>query len=201
MKSNIEKWSSNKMKSSESKTVHNSSFYCKKQNIFQKIYGVILAPTETFKNLLHEPSILGIFFIVAISQVLVLVLRYDLLSAYAKDQTKLAYQLLTARGDTIPSQDAIQKSIDSSPVNTLYSVSITSVAIWLLMALFIYILVKLFRGSGTYKQFLVITGYSYIPCVLSFIFVGIISIFTDNLYFDIPLTSLAFFYLRVIIHS
>lgn len=29
--------------------------------------------------------------------------------------------------------------------------------------------------------------------MLSFIFVGIISIFTDNLYFDIPLTSLAFF--------
>ncbi|NLD47744.1 MAG: YIP1 family protein [Clostridiaceae bacterium] len=165
----------------------------KNLNFIKALVGVIITPVETLRNILHKPKVLAIFLVVALSQTVFLALRFDLFSQYTKEKVRQAYNILIEKGNLQVTQEQVNAAIESSPVQSLISMPFGSLMVWVLVTLFIFAVVKLLRGKGTLKQFFCLTGYAHAPYLLGYLIVGLMSLFTANLYIEASFTSLLFF--------
>ena len=132
--------------------------------------------------------------IVVTSKIVLLVARFDLFREYCE---ALTYQYMYSMKDLFNlnlTNVQIEKMVSESPYQSLRSTFLNSIVMYFLAGIFIWMLVKIRKGEGNLRQYLSIMAYAHIPLVLSYLFLGLVSIGTNELYFNSSFTSIGYYF-------
>lgn len=122
-------------------------------SILECIIGVFLHPVKTMRSLSAFPEFtLPILFMVIFSNAIG-VINYNLMMNTLKEAYQKTGQL---------SQEQIQKMLNFGYISAQVSTTIMTVVGWLLFALALHILVKIFKGKSGFKKVLSIVGYAFL---------------------------------------
>lgn len=163
------------------------------KGFFQRIAGVILSPTETFKLLVEKPGMIFPILAVGLTSLIVLLLTYDAYMEMVKYIQEMAYtESLAKMGMEFNSEEKAKlEVIFQNTKNWIPATAVLNPLIsWLLGSFILFALVKIFRGQGSFRQVLSITGYAYTVMILGSVLSVIMYYITGNL-FD---ASLAVFF-------
>lgn len=147
---------------------------------FGRLLGVITSPQSTMEGIARNPRTLFPFFLVAFGALIFYSVRLPLYKELINRSIQL--QLQDTGTQVAGGQEGFVQTIGVA--GGLIGTSITSLVIWLVTALAFFLLVKAFKGEGTFKQYLSVIGYSYIINALYLAISLLVSFFTDSLFFD-----------------
>lgn len=159
----------------------------------KKIMNVISAPESGLQQVTQEAHFLIMACCVVISKIILLVARYDLFREYCERQTHLYMSHMNELYNLNLAAVQIEKMVAEAPYKSLRSTLFSSIAMYFLAGIFIWMLVKIRKGDGNLKQYLSIMAYAQIPIVLSYLFLGLVSIGTNELYFNSAFTSIGYY--------
>jgi hypothetical protein len=159
----------------------------KKMNFLQRLIGIIVSPAETMKNLVHKPRILFPIILIALGLVLFYIIRFPLYVETIKPSIELALE--KAGMQFTPEQ--LDQQVNISAIAGLVAIPFGALIGWIVWSSIIFGVIKIFKGKGSYKQVLSVTGYSYAVTILYLILLAIISFATNTLAVDVPITSAA----------
>jgi len=131
-------------------------------NSFDRVAGVLTAPSETFREIARRPDwIVPVLLVVAFALVgyFVIIPHLDIASTVR--------QQLEGRG--IKDEKIIDRQVEIAEKFSKFTIPITVVAIpimVLIMAGILLLAFKLMGSSGTFRQFFSITSYSWLPLTL-----------------------------------
>lgn len=144
----------------------------KKMNFFQRIFGVVVSPEETMKNIALKPKIFLPIVMIAVFSFLAILLNFGLF----KDE------LITTLSKTNSTMTSSQLSTAANiaAIATLVGAPFIALVIWLMGSAVLFGLIKAFKGEGKFLQFLSVTGYAYIILVFSAIISAFVIHATGN---------------------
>jgi hypothetical protein len=87
--------------------------------------------------------------------------------------------------------EMIQQAANSGTIFGLAALPLGSLFGWLITTLIFFAVIKIGGGQGRFKHYLSVTGYSYVISTVYILLILIMSFFTNSLYMEAPLTSLA----------
>lgn len=153
---------------------------------FQRVVGIIISPTETMKSLIEKPRILFPILMMFFSIPIFYLLRFSLYQDFLKNTMEAA---LAQQGQTMDAAQLANLTKISAYVG-LGTAGIGQLINWIIVAAIIFAFVKIFKGEGTFKQYLSITGYAGVITLLSLIFSFALSFFTGQLMADASLANI-----------
>ena len=142
-------------------------------NFANRFMGVIYRPQTVMAFLKNNPFILFGIISSLFAAVVYYGVNYSLFVEYTKE---------TALNS--------ETTLDQQITNTLISTPLLSVFYWIFLTGLTFLLVKLFKGTGKFKQFLAVYSYGYVIVWISFLVYYIISLFTNSLFPDLSLAGL-----------
>lgn len=144
---------------------------------FKRVLGVFLWPGKTMQSLTEKPRVLFPLLFAAIAQAIMIIAVFPMYREYLRIGMEAAY----SRMDVDIQSDQFEQILNVSAMTSPIGMAITAVATLLLGALVLWIVIKLFKGQGYYKQILSITGYSYVisvlPTIVQIIKTNVIGVF------------------------
>lgn len=149
----------------------------------QRVWGVIFSPANVMRDLVNRPRIVFAIFIIAFSVLIYSIIRFQ---PYFEFWMDVAEKGMDKESENYLVE--LQYRVVFFVFGSLISQPFVSLLGWLLGSLVLFAGVKAFKGEGTYKHVLSITGYSYIIILLFIIIQMFTSFFTGQLFLD---TSLA----------
>ncbi|WP_165755668.1 Yip1 family protein [Ruminiclostridium hungatei] len=152
----------------------------KRTKFFGRILGVITSPQKTMEEIAGNPRTLFPFFLVAFGALIFYAVRLPLYKEMINRSIEL--QLQDTGTQVAGGQEGFVQAVGVA--GGLIGTSITSVVIWLITTLAFFLLIKVFKGEGTFKQYVSVIGYSYIINALYLAISLCVSFFTDSLFFD-----------------
>jgi len=161
----------------------------KKMNFIKRVSGVIFSPSETMKNLAEKPRVLFPIILIAVSMFLFMLVNFEMFKEFnlitiEETMAKMNFELA-------PEQLAAQAELGSKI--SLFTAPLVSVLTWFIGGVILFAAMKIFKGEGKLKQYLSVTGYSYVIAVLCYIVTSIVANLTGtfNMYASVTgLTSL-----------
>lgn len=161
-----------------------------KMNLIQRIIGVIFSPGKVMQSLEQKPRILFALLLTIITPLVMIFSVYPMYKEYLRStlETAPATANLTA--------EQIDMAVNISQYSTPFILAITAVAMWVLGALVLWVIFKIFKGVGRYKQILSVTGYAAVIAALATI-ASIITTQITGVFSDVAFTSLASFFLNM----
>jgi hypothetical protein len=163
----------------------------KEIGFLHRVAGVIFSPGETMKELVRKPRILFAFFLVALSQAVLYIVRFPLLRDYLTEVSKASLELSSKKFNIEVTPELVEKTVSSQSVITLISTPVGSLFVWLMFTAILFGILKIFKGEGKFKQFMSVAGYAYIISALYLLITLIVSYFSGSLHITMPLTSMA----------
>lgn len=157
----------------------------KSLNVFKKILGVFISPAKVMGSIETKPGFLVPLILTMAAPVLLIIARYSdylellkqtLVESYAKRNAQLTAEQLAAQLKMVGTFGCI-----GAPVGVIVS--------WLVGTAILFGIVKIFKGQGSFKQYLSVTAYASVITILSYILLGIVSYFTGLLDLNTPVTS------------
>lgn len=156
----------------------------KQLNFFQRVLGVIVSPEQTMKNLAAKPRILFPILIMVFGVLLLYILRFSLF----QDTIRTAIENSLNQGKTPQmTKEQVDLAIKIGSITGLIGVIIAPLFAWLAGTAVLFAVIKMFKGQGSFKQYMSITGYAYVITLMFLILTGIASYFTGNLELDLSL--------------
>lgn len=162
-------------------------------NFFQRITGVVFSPTETFKSIVKKPEIIFPILAVGLTGLIFILITYDAYMETIKRMQEMVYtENLAKMGMEFGSdeKEKFEKIFQSTKDWIMVSVVFNSFISWLFGSFITFAFIKIFKGQGSFKQILSITGYAYTAIILGSILSVIMYYITGEL-FD---ASLAVFF-------
>ena len=157
-----------------------------KMNLIQRIFGVIFSPGKVMQSLVQKPRILFALFLTILSPVVMIFSIFPMYKEYSRSILEAQY----ARMNIEVTAEMIDKGLNISMYTGPIAGAIGAVALWFASALVLWVIIKIFKGEGRYKQILSVTGYAAVISALS----AIVTIITTRLtgtYSLVSFTSLA----------
>jgi len=155
-----------------------------KMNLIQRIIGVIFSPGKVMVSLEQKPRILFALLLTIITPVVMIFSIFPMYKEFLRST------LEAAPTTTNLTAEQIDMAVNISQYSTPFILAITAAAMWLLGALVLWVIIKIFKGEGRYKQILSITGYSAVIAALSAIATIITTQFTGT-FSEVSFTSVA----------
>jgi hypothetical protein len=107
--------------------------------------------------------------------------------AFLRTQTEAAL----AQQNTQMTPDQLEATLKMGSVFGLAFTPITSIAMWLILSAVLFLGTKILKGEGSFKQFMSITGYSYVIMLLYYILSAAVSLFSGELMLNTSIGILA----------
>lgn len=145
---------------------------------FAILIGVIIHPCKTMALLVEKPQIAFGFVATLFGTFVFYLLRFPLFKEYMRVKT------INQGKQTTLSENALNRVV----IQELIATPISSVVWWFIIVLLLFGVVKLLKGEVRFKQLLSVTGYAYVPVLISYVIFLFASFFTGRLLLD---TSLA----------
>lgn len=161
-----------------------------KMGFFKRILGIIFCPEDVMQNLVNKPRILFPIFMILLSTPVYYLLRLPLFTSYYVEK---AQQSLIG----VSEQEYISKLYFSAQGGIGARLTLESLVIsllWLAGSLILFLLIKAYKGKGTFKQTLSITGYSYVIILLFIIIQYFTSFITNQLFLDASFAGIIEFF-------
>ncbi|MGI6777483.1 MAG: Yip1 family protein [Acetivibrionales bacterium] len=158
----------------------------KERSFIQKLFGVVFSPGDTMMSIVAKPSILFPILITAITPLVYILLRYDLYKEYLE----YTMEISMANANVPMTPEQMDAAIRVGSVAGIAGAPIGGLIAWLIGSVAILILVKVFKGEGSFKQFLSISGYAYVITLIYYIISFAVSFASGNLYLDASLALL-----------
>lgn len=158
----------------------------KQMNFIQRIIGIIVSPGETMKALVQKPRILFPFLAVGLGMLLLYLTRYPLYVDFLRKTMEAALEKQNAQ--LTPEQ--LESSMKFYKTIGLAFTPLGSIAGWLVLTAALFVGIKILKGEGSFKQYMSITGYSYVIMILYCILSAAVSFFSGELLLN---TSLGLF--------
>lgn len=156
-------------------------------SLFQRVMGIIVSPAETMKSLINKPRIALPIILIALGLTIFYIIRFPLYKETLQSGIELAMQ--NANIQMTPAQ--IDNKVNTAAILNLAGTPFGALMGWIIWASLIFALIKIFKGEGRYKQYLSVTGYSYVIMILYYVLSLIISLATNTLATDLSITSAA----------
>lgn len=156
-------------------------------SLFQRVVGIIVSPAETMKSLINKPRIVLPIIMIAFGLIALYIIRLPLYKETLRSGIELALQ--NANIQMTPAQ--IDDKVNTGAILNLAGTPFGALIGWIIWASLIFALIKIFKGEGRYKQYLSVTGYSYVIIILYYVLSLIISLATNTLAIDLRITSAA----------
>lgn len=138
----------------------------KKQNVFERIAGVLFAPAETFQDIVRRPDILGpLLFILIIGYIstAVIIPKIDFTSMMEQQ----AAQMRKQNPNMSDEQAAQMERITSASVKVMsWVLPVLMVAWYAIVAGVLLLAFRLLGGEGNFAQAFSVTLYAWMPMVL-----------------------------------
>ncbi len=160
----------------------------KKMGALSLLVKTITSPGEAMAYISAHPTFLWPIIIVALHQLILLGGRYSLFKDTLKETIVTSSQQY---GQPVPTGQELETLTNISANIALAFAPIMSVIYWLAIAFLVFILVKIFKGEGTFKQYLSIAGYAHIIVVIYYLLSLVISFSTGQLYLDSSLANIS----------
>ncbi len=138
----------------------------KKQNVFERIAGVLFAPAETFQNIVRRPDILGpllVIVIIGYISTAIIMPKMDFESMMAQQSEEMS-----RRGQNMSAEQLAQmERITRAGVKVFsWVLPVLMVAWYAIMAGILLLAFRLMGGEGTFQQAFSVTLYAWMPMVL-----------------------------------
>lgn len=134
----------------------------KTMGFLQRVTGVIFAPSKVAEALVEKPRILFAIIAMMVSELSIMLLRLPIYTDFLRDAIELQ---LEQQGQTL-SPEQLEMSLGMARNFSLFGAGIGQIITWIAAAAIYFAAVKSFKGKGTFKQTLSITGYAYVIIVL-----------------------------------
>lgn len=138
----------------------------RKQNVLERIAGVLFAPAETFQNIVRRPDVLAPLLLIVILGYLstaVIMPKIDMASMMEQQ----AAQMRKKNPNMSEDQLAQMERISSAGVKVMsWVLPVLMVAWYAIMAGALLLAFRLLGGEGNYKQAFSVTLYAWMPMVL-----------------------------------
>jgi hypothetical protein len=134
----------------------------KTMGFFQRVAGVVFSPSGVAEALVEKPRILFAFIAMLVTELAIMLLRLPIYTDFLRDVMEMQ---LEKQGQTV-SPEQLEMSLGLARKISLASAGIGQLFIWLVLTVIFFAAVKAFKGEGTFKQTLSITGYAYVIMVL-----------------------------------
>ncbi len=162
----------------------------KKMGFIQRVVGVITSPGKVMENLAAKPRILFPLFLVAFSQLALILIRMPLY----QDSLRKAFQASSKVTESLTgvkvTPEMIEKNLSQGMTTNLITTPLGSLFGWFLITVVFFAIIKIAGGQGKFKQYLSVIGYAYVISALYLLITLCVSYFTGSLHLDIPLTSI-----------
>lgn len=155
-------------------------------NFIKRVFGVIGYPEKVMQSLEQKPRVLFGILLTALTPIILILSTYSIYMEYLRKVLEATY----AKMDIEMTAQQIDQTLNISKYSSLIGGPIGAVALLLLEALVLWVIIKIFKGQGGYKQILSIIGYSAVITLLSTI-VTIITTRITGTFTDVSYTSLA----------
>jgi len=162
-------------------------------NFFQRVSGIIFSPGKVMADLAEKPRVLFPVILIALTVFLVFFIRMPLYEEYLMQTVSESadyYESVTGQKMT---PDMIRQSAKQGLVWGLAFMPVSSLVFWVVMTLVFFAVIKIGGGQGKLKQYFSVVGYSYVIPALYYLLVLVVSFITNDLYIEVPMTSLANF--------
>ncbi len=160
----------------------------KNLSIGQKIAGVIVSPGETMAHITARPTFWFPVLLIALGQFILLLARFPLYMQTVREEVALALQQVEGLQLT---EAAVEQYVNFGAYFGLAAAPVSSMISWMVITLGFFLLLKLFKGEGSFKQYLAVTGYAYIIMGLNILLTLVVSFFTGQLYLDASLAHVS----------
>ncbi|HEX9062536.1 MAG TPA: Yip1 family protein [Clostridia bacterium] len=155
------------------------------KGFIKRVIGIIVSPGETMKVLIAKPRILFPIILMAVSMLGFYLLRFDLY----KDFLKQAMEMQLANNPNL-TRESIESIMPITTVSGLIGAPFGVLLNWVIISAILFGIMKFFKGEGSFKQYLSITGYSYVIMFIFIILSAVSSYFTNSIMFNSSLTNI-----------
>lgn len=152
-------------------------------SFIQRVSGIVLSPTKVMKNLIQKPRILFPILAIAFGLLLFYSIRFSLYSEFMKYMT-------IQKNPSVPA-DQLELSAKIVPIVGLALSPFTSLFNFFVSTTIIFVLAKIFKGQGKYKQYMSVVGYTTVIVLLYYLVNIIMSFITGNLFLDSSLANIS----------
>lgn len=157
-----------------------------KMNLIQRIIGVIFSPGKVMQELEQKPRILFALLLTIFSPIIMIFSILPMYTEYSRLILETTYANMNVEMPPEQMDMALNISKYSAPIGAAFG----TVAMWFMGALILWIIIKIFKGEGRYKQILSITGYASVISVLGYIATIVMTQLTGT-FSDVSYTSIA----------
>ncbi len=145
-----------------------------------RVIGVLVSPFETMQDLAERPRILFPIVLMALATPLMFLSRYSLYESYL---LKTMNSAMSVQNVQMPAGQ-LEAMMEWLPMVSIISAPFGALLSWLVVTGIIFGLVKAFKGAGSFKQYLSVTGYAYVITALFCLVSVIVSFFSGEIIFN-----------------
>ena len=164
----------------ENTIINNENQEVKGLNFFQRVTGIIVSPRETMKDLVRKPRILFPMLLMVLSVLLYQLLRFDLYKEFLKYVMQMSLQ---QQGMQI-SPEQLEASMGLYVIFGMAGAPLGAIIAWIAGSAILLGIMKIFKGEGSFKQYLSVTGYAYVIYLLYLLVSLGLSYSTGELYIN-----------------
>jgi len=157
-----------------------------KMNAFQRVISAVFSPGKLMSDLEQKPRVLLGIILSVINPAIVMLGAYPMFKEYLKTTLEMS----NANTGTELAPEALDSLVNLFSILTPISGAAMGVVFMLIQALILWLVLKIFKGQGSFKQILSVLGYSQVINFLSAI-VFILTTYLTGTYSDFGYTSLA----------
>jgi hypothetical protein len=157
-----------------------------RMNPLQKIWNIIISPSKAMEAIIQKPGILFPLILMAAIPFALTMLRWPLFENEMFETAKNALQANPKLSQMTADQldQLTRNSISFAKWATLINMPI----MWFVQSVIIFIIMKILKGEGKFKQILSVMGYSTVILLLANILATLVSYQTNSLMLDTTLT-------------
>jgi len=155
-------------------------------NFIQRVIGVIFSPGKTMHSLAQKPRILFALLLTIITPIVMIISIFPMYKEYSRGILEATF----AKMNNQMTAEQIDLALNVSKYTAPIAGAIMAVAMWFLGALLLWVIIKIFKGEGSYKQILSITGYAAVISALAAI-ATIVTTQIIGVFNEVSFTSLA----------
>lgn len=159
-----------------------------KMNVFQRVISAVFSPGRLMYELEQKPRVLLGIILTAIAPAIMMLGTFPMFKEYLRTTLEATYANMGMQISPEMFENILNGSVISTPVIG----GVMAGLILLVEALVVWLVLKIFKGQGRFKQVLSVMGYSSVITVLGAI-VSVIAIQLTGTYSDVTYTSLAAF--------
>lgn len=167
--------------------VNSNEMTLPERGFFRRFIGILFSPGEVFIELERKPRWIFPLLLAAFGQWIFFVIRFPLYKQLIVESTNLTNK---AQGLSM-TPEQLEAATSTTLKMGLAAIPIGGVIGILISTLIFFTLMKMFKGSGTYVQYLSVIGYAGIISFLYYALAAGLSFFTGDMYLKLACDSIS----------